>query len=208
MARQLGYHGGMSPLTARWWLRRLPDLVLVTRVEATPEERAAASPPHQALALFEDWRAGRHQDDSERTLLLELASDWGEAVDWPRASPIELLVRVRDEITAGRLLLIPAVVAAPAPAPTPKGDSPTPPPPAPPVKPPPAVKPKTDTAWVEIQLVDDSGAPFVASYTIELTDGNSMKGSSSGGKIRMEGIPPGECHLTFPDLDSSEIAAG
>jgi hypothetical protein len=198
----------MTPLTPRWWLRRNPDLVLVAAVEATVDERAAACPLHEAVGLFEGWRGELHEDD-DRGLLLEMASSGSGVASWSRASDVELLRAVHGELEAGRLLLVRAAVAAPAPGPAPipkRDDPPAPPPPSPP-KPGPGPKPK-DTAWVEIQLVDDAGAPFAASYTIELTDGNTMKGSSSGGKIRMEGIPPGDCQLTFTDIDSSEIAAG
>lgn len=73
-------------------------------------------------------------------------------------------------------------------APLPSG-----PEPAPPVKP----------AWIEIALVDESGAPVAdEDYRIELPDGSIREGRTDDeGQARIEGVDPGTCLVSFPWLD-------
>ena len=57
--------------------------------------------------------------------------------------------------------------------------------------------------WIEIALVDDNGDPVPgAAYKIRLPNGKVMTGSlDSRGLARVDGIDPGTCKVTFPDLD-------
>ncbi|HVG08951.1 MAG TPA: hypothetical protein VNM67_14705 [Thermoanaerobaculia bacterium] len=60
-------------------------------------------------------------------------------------------------------------------------------------------------SWVEVELVgmDDSPIPNEP-YEIELPGGKLVKGKLNGqGKVRLEGIPPGRCRVSFPGLDKS-----
>lgn len=57
--------------------------------------------------------------------------------------------------------------------------------------------------WIEIELVDEDGEPVPGErYEVELPDGSVAGGSlDQNGKARIEGFDPGQCKVTFPDLD-------
>jgi type VI secretion system secreted protein VgrG len=57
--------------------------------------------------------------------------------------------------------------------------------------------------WIEIQMVDEEGQPVTGEkYKIELSDGTVSEGTlGSDGKARLDGIEPGSCKVSFPDLD-------
>lgn len=61
-------------------------------------------------------------------------------------------------------------------------------------------KPKT---WIEIELIGEDGKPIPeASYQILLPDGASRDGKlDQSGCARVDGIDPGTCVVTFPELD-------
>ena len=61
------------------------------------------------------------------------------------------------------------------------------------------------TSWIEIELLDEEDKPVSGEkYEIELPDGSKAKGSLDGGGFaRIEGIKPGECKVSFPELDKS-----
>ena len=78
---------------------------------------------------------------------------------------------------------------------------------APPVKPFKPVEPEEgeekETAWIEIQLVGEDDEPIAGErYRITLPDGSVDEGSLDGdGVARVEGFDPGDCKITFPELD-------
>lgn len=57
--------------------------------------------------------------------------------------------------------------------------------------------------WIEIELVDEAGDPVPGeSYEITLPDGSKAAGTLDGkGFARVDGIDPGTCKVTFPNLD-------
>jgi len=57
--------------------------------------------------------------------------------------------------------------------------------------------------WIEIELVDEVGDPVPGeSYEITLPDGSKAAGTLDGkGFARVDGIDPGTCKVTFPNLD-------
>jgi hypothetical protein len=57
--------------------------------------------------------------------------------------------------------------------------------------------------WIEIELVDEDDQPVSGeSYRIELADGKTEEGSlDEKGFARVDGIPKGNCKVTFPNLD-------
>ena len=60
--------------------------------------------------------------------------------------------------------------------------------------------------WIEIELVDEEGKPVPGEeYRITLPDGSTVaSGTLDGkGKARVDGIDPGTCKVTFPNLDQS-----
>jgi hypothetical protein len=60
--------------------------------------------------------------------------------------------------------------------------------------------------WIEIVLLDDDDPPqpmAFATYRIELPNGSPREGVlDANGRARIDGIDPGECLVTFPDLDT------
>jgi hypothetical protein len=59
--------------------------------------------------------------------------------------------------------------------------------------------------WIEIELVDDSGAPVTDElYLVELPDGSKLTGrTDANGRARVEDVDPGTAKVSFPDLDKS-----
>jgi type VI secretion system secreted protein VgrG len=66
------------------------------------------------------------------------------------------------------------------------------------------------TSWIEIELVDTEGNPVPGmKYEITLPD-NKVKNGSLGadGTAKVTGIDPGNCKITFPDLDKDAWEPG
>jgi len=58
-------------------------------------------------------------------------------------------------------------------------------------------------SWIEVQLIgeDDSPIPNEA-YELRLPGGELISGTLDGqGSVRLDGIPPGTCRVSFPNLD-------
>ncbi len=68
---------------------------------------------------------------------------------------------------------------------------------------PPVVVSPDKTSWIEIELIDESGEPVPDQpYQLLLPDGSTFDGTlDDSGQARVEGIDPGTCQITFPDLD-------
>jgi uncharacterized Zn-binding protein involved in type VI secretion len=65
--------------------------------------------------------------------------------------------------------------------------------------------PVTGTDWIEVEVVDTDGKPLPY-QKVRITDSTgSMRTLYSGvdGLVRVEGIAPGTCKITMPDLDES-----
>ena len=79
--------------------------------------------------------------------------------------------------------------------------------PMPPFKPGQAAAPgeQKKPHFIEIELVDEDGNPVPGEqYKITLPDGSVASGTLDGnGKARVDGIDPGSCKVTFPNLDQS-----
>jgi len=62
---------------------------------------------------------------------------------------------------------------------------------------------ESETTWIEIEMVQEDDAPAVGMrYEVKLSDGSVASGTlDEKGQARIEGIPPGNCELAFPDLD-------
>jgi hypothetical protein len=63
--------------------------------------------------------------------------------------------------------------------------------------------PPVQTTWIEIVLVDEQNNPVPGeSYAITLPDNSVASGTlDEKGFARVEGFEPGQCQVTFPDLD-------
>ncbi|MBE0616897.1 MAG: hypothetical protein IH608_03065 [Proteobacteria bacterium] len=59
------------------------------------------------------------------------------------------------------------------------------------------------TSWIEIELVDEEDDPVPGErYEIALPDGSVASGTlDQNGFARVDGIDPGTCQITFPELD-------
>ena len=64
---------------------------------------------------------------------------------------------------------------------------------------------KEKTDFIEIELLDEEGNGVSGEkYEIELPDGTLAKGTLDGdGFARVDGVKPGQCKVSFPDLDES-----
>jgi hypothetical protein len=58
-------------------------------------------------------------------------------------------------------------------------------------------------SWIAIQLIGEDDKPIPSErYRILLPDGSSRDGSlDENGSAHVDGIDPGNCVVTFPDLD-------
>jgi type VI secretion system secreted protein VgrG len=74
-----------------------------------------------------------------------------------------------------------------------------------PFKPPTEEEANKKTSWVEVEMVDEDGEPVAGEkYEITLPDGRVAKGTTNEkGLARIEGIDPGSCKVSFPNLDKS-----
>ena len=63
-----------------------------------------------------------------------------------------------------------------------------------------------EKTWVEVQLVDEDGAPVPnRAYRVLLPDGSLMTGTlDAEGKVRFDAIIPGTCQVEFPDIHAKE----
>ncbi|HKV24491.1 MAG TPA: hypothetical protein VJN93_07850 [Candidatus Acidoferrum sp.] len=66
----------------------------------------------------------------------------------------------------------------------------------------PAAQEKTGH-WVEVELVDQAGKGMAGEpYQIELPDGSATEGNlDSQGRARIDSIDPGNCKISFPNID-------
>jgi type VI secretion system secreted protein VgrG len=61
-------------------------------------------------------------------------------------------------------------------------------------------------SWIEIELVDDKGKPVPGEkYRVTLPDGSTLAEGTldEKGLARVDGIDPGNCQVTFPNLDKN-----
>ncbi len=69
------------------------------------------------------------------------------------------------------------------------------------------VKPCAETsAWIEFRLVDQNGRPIAGEpYCVRLPDQSFMTGQLDGeGRVRFEGIVPGQASICFTAMDERE----
>jgi hypothetical protein len=60
-----------------------------------------------------------------------------------------------------------------------------------------------EKSWIEIEMVDEEDNPVPGmKYKVTLSDETVAEGTLDGkGFARLEGIPKGNCKVTFPELD-------
>ena len=64
--------------------------------------------------------------------------------------------------------------------------------------------------WVAIALVAPDGTPVAGEpFVVELPGGKQIHGKLDNlGKVRIEGVDPGTCKVSFPERDAKEWKAG
>jgi hypothetical protein len=79
-------------------------------------------------------------------------------------------------------------------------------PPQPKKEPAKALPPEKTKTWIEIHLVDQNDQPVGdVRYQLKITDGSMRTGTlGADGVLRVPGIDPGTCEISFPDIDASE----
>lgn len=62
-----------------------------------------------------------------------------------------------------------------------------------------------ETSWIEIELVDEEDNPVPgARYSVTLPDGREARGTlNADGFARLDGIPPGNCEVSFVKIDAN-----
>lgn len=60
----------------------------------------------------------------------------------------------------------------------------------------------TELTWIQVRLLDEAGTPMTGTkYRIEPRDGGPREGTlDANGEARVDGIEPGSCKVSFPDL--------
>ncbi|MFP2913050.1 carboxypeptidase regulatory-like domain-containing protein [Pyxidicoccus sp. 3LFB2] len=68
--------------------------------------------------------------------------------------------------------------------------------------------PVPEPTWLAIELKDAEGRPVPhARYVVTLTDGSTREGTlNKHGHARVDGVIPGQCQVTFPELDGNNWA--
>ncbi len=65
-------------------------------------------------------------------------------------------------------------------------------------------KDPAETSWIEIEMVDENGDPVPGEcYRVTLPDGETCAEGTldENGFAHIDGIDPGNCQITFPNLD-------
>ncbi len=162
-----------------------------------PEEKAVEYIP--TASLLSSWV----ENLQSQTVIREMyESAYGKPVGRALAhSRNQELIRQLEEAFRRHLLIclrVPHIIYG---AISQKDDDKPAPPPAPP--PPRPTKKKT---WIEIELVDDKGKPMAGErYRIVLPDGSQDEAKlDSKGRALISNLDPGECQISFPDIDGRE----
>jgi hypothetical protein len=63
---------------------------------------------------------------------------------------------------------------------------------------------ETKRDWIEIEIVYDDGTPYDGNCHVQLPSGAETDGApDEDGVVRIDGLLPGSCRVSFPDLDAS-----
>lgn len=148
-----------------------------------------------AVRLVDDWFPDG--TDAGAGALADIAAALGGVAPWSQEDArTGQKETVREALRTGRLIASRAPLPAPPEASRDERDSE-----------PPAPSRPDETAWIEIVLLDSADPPRPVPHTryrIELPDGAIAEGSlDSQGRARVQGIRPGTCQVTFPDLDEA-----
>jgi hypothetical protein len=197
-------------LTRRgWWLPGIGSDVLVQRwCDVAPNEKPIVNPPAIGM-LLERWLKN---PCTGKALLEMCAAVWGyrPKQSWNASQQVrgELPERLMEAFRRGHLVLL--VLKRPMPAPSAGDDtgkkmaaaasaqsnSSTPR----------KAEPKEVKTWIEIELIDDLKRPVPNEpYRITLPDGTTREGNlDNKGFAHLDGLDPGTCIVTFPNIHGKE----
>jgi hypothetical protein len=150
-------------------------------------------PPVMAVLDLHAWSLDAHLEPRLRELH---AATFGEPLFEPAGTPFHALVDpLREMLERGRLVawvLRGRHVSAPGGAPS--------------VPPPPSGPAPVKTTWIEIVLLYDDGSPAAGERCEVTTPSGDVKPLilDERGFVRIDGIDPGTCDITFPDIDARE----
>jgi type VI secretion system secreted protein VgrG len=62
---------------------------------------------------------------------------------------------------------------------------------------------ETKKSWIKLKLVDEAGNPVPGeAYKVKTSDGRTASGTlNDKGEAEVKGIEPGDCQVSFPNLD-------
>lgn len=197
-----------APLPGPEWidiLLALPDGA-GGRIERFPRQlRIARNRAPDNAALATEQRIEVTSAPQARMLTLELLA-YPEAIARLVAlrhggDPLDLAEWLQAQLLAGALLLFlrPMPGRGAQPPKKPKGDGPAPPP-----------KADDTTHWIEVVLLDERGKP-VPNRACEIITPDKARHTGTTdkkGRVRLDGIPPGPCQVSFPELDDDEWKKG
>jgi len=110
-----------------------------------------------------------------------------------RASWTALAERLTDEDRGDGIRLVRVVYAADPVVPEAESSAVTPS----------AARAAAKVDWVEISVLYEDGTPFTGNVVVELPDGRKTQGApDENGVIRIDGLDPGSCKISIPDLDA------
>ncbi len=183
----------LAPTLPRWTLEGLAgERVLVVTKHADEPGRHVRLPPEIANRLIRSWLL----EPSARGALLDMyATIRGAlALSFPPSSEAEGLVELdlTRAFESGALVLLAIAEVAGSPG-------------AQPVIPPKTDPPKrpTQKSWIEIEMVDEDGAPVETDLLLTLPDG-TKRTIPFRGFVRVDDIDPGTCDIEFPKIDARE----
>jgi hypothetical protein len=180
-----------------WRLRGLMDEYLVVRgAEVRAAEAQGVVPADSVLWRLRGWRGDAA---AERALLeayeaLGGRPRWGQSVLDRRAFQERAWAELEEAFETGRLALltVPRPVYIPGAAQEAEEDD--------------WEDESEPTSWVGLLLEDEQGEPVAGQRVrLKLADGTTREGvSDDKGRLRLDGIPQGNCEVEFPGMDAGD----
>jgi hypothetical protein len=175
-------------------------LVFATRFGPSGEDRVFATVDESLRALDEIFNRSTDSDGSLRRDSLEMLTRSGlTLLDLDGVATAKLIDLLKLAVRQQEIGLLKRTETRPVPG----GPALPPEPPTPPTPPRPRPAPR-ETTFIVIEALFDDGTPYTGAYRIKLPNGNIEEGNLGKGVADIRGIdPPGDCEISFPDLDAA-----
>ncbi len=179
----------INPRRPSWGIASAPrDFVVVFARDASPEERRVAVPTDTVARGFDTWL----REPATRALAIRMHR---EVTQRDFTTDAEVSRDVRAALARGVIVALwrERRFGAAASGPRVGGYVPE-------------FTPDERLTWIEIELYDTADRPVTGQrYRITLPDGSTREGRLDGrGFARIDGIDPGTCRVTFPDLHKGD----